>query len=51
MQITLKQLPEISVPVEFIILRMLLSNAIVAKGFSKCIILDRLLTSIYAQLF
>ena len=48
MQITLKQIPEISVTVEFIILRVLLSNATVAKGFSKCIILDRPLTSIYA---
>ena len=48
MRITLKQIPEISVTVEFIILRVLLSNATVAKGFSKCIIIDRPLTSIYA---
>ena len=49
MQITLKQLPETSVTVAFIILRVLLSNATVAKGFSKYIILDRPPTLIYAQ--
>ena len=49
MQVTLKQLPETRVTVEFIILRVLLSNATVAKGFLKCIILNRPLTSIYAQ--
>ena len=49
MQITLKQLPETSVTVEFVILRVLLSNATVAKGFSECIILNRPLTSIHAQ--
>ena len=47
MQITLKQLSETSVTVDFIILQALLST--VGKGFSKCIILDRPLTSIYAQ--
>ena len=49
MQITLKQLSETSVTADFIILQVLLSNATVGKGFSKCIILDRPLTSIYAQ--
>lgn len=49
MQITLKNLPEASVTVEFITLQVLLRNAFVAKGVTKCIILDRSIASIYAH--